>query len=221
MAGSMSGLELGYNVQGVALIVIIALLALLYFLGAQVVLSAPRRRRFWTPYRRSRFEKDFGQDLKDVGNQLHAVMAAPFQKRQVFNHSEYHVFKIIEDEIAAAHRGYRVFAQTSLGEVLASPDSNAFLSINSKRVDILIVDWGGWPVVAVEYQGSGHYQGTAAARDAVKKEALRKAGVRYIEVCPSDSDEQIRSRVREQLGWKPLASTNSGNSYCSTATPTG
>lgn len=217
----MSGLELGYNVQGVALIVIIALLAVIYFLGVQVGLSALRRQRFWAPYRQSRFEKDLGPDLKDVGNQLHAVMGAPFQKRQILNYSEYHVFKIIEDDITAAHSGYRVFAQTSLGQVLASPDSNAFHSINSKRVDILIVDWGGWPVVAVEYQGTGHYQGTAAARDAVKKEALRKAGVRYIEVCPSDSDEQIRSRVREQLGLEPLASTNSGNSYGSAATPTG
>ena len=35
---------------------------------------------------------------------------------------------------------------------------------------------------AIEYQGTGHHQGTAAARDAVKKEALRKAGIGYHEV---------------------------------------
>src|SRR3954470_2941062 len=74
--------------------------------------------------------------------------------------------------------------------------------VGVKRVDILIVDQGGWPVVAIEHQGVGHYQGTAAARDAVKKEALRKAGVRYVEVSETDSDEQIRSRVRENLGWR-------------------
>ncbi|MEP7348782.1 MAG: hypothetical protein ABI668_02385 [Sphingorhabdus sp.] len=33
-------------------------------------------------------------------------------------------------------------------------------------------------VHAIEYQGSGHHQGTAAARDAVKKEALRGSGHR-------------------------------------------
>lgn len=40
------------------------------------------------------------------------------------------------------------------------------------------------PVVhALEYQGSGHHIGNfAAARDAVKKEALRKAGIGYHEV---------------------------------------
>ena len=36
----------------------------------------------------------------------------------------------------------------------------------------------------IEYQGSGHHLsgGAAAARDAVKKEALRKAGIGYHEV---------------------------------------
>lgn len=36
----------------------------------------------------------------------------------------------------------------------------------------------------LEYQGTGHHQdgGAAAARDAVKKEALRKAGIGYHEV---------------------------------------
>ena len=132
-------------------------------------------------------------------------MAASFQRRRVLSASEYRAFKVIEDDMAAARRGYRVFAQTSLGEILQSPDENAFRSINSKRVDILVIDRSGWPVLAVEYQGSGHYQGTAAARDAVKKEALRKAGVRYIEAFPTDSVEQIRSRVREQLSWNTAA----------------
>ena len=126
-------------------------------------------------------------------------MTASLQRRKVLNFSEYRAFKIIADDLATARKGYRVFAQTSLGEILQSPDRDAFRSINSKRVDILIVDRNGWPVVAVEYQGEGHYQGTAAARDAIKKEALRKAGVSYVEVFSTDSEDQIRSRVREQL----------------------
>jgi hypothetical protein len=134
-------------------------------------------------------------------------MAGSFERRRLLNRSEYQVFKIIEADIAATRRGYRVFAQTNLGEVLTSSDENAFHSINSKWVDILIVDPGGWPVAAVEYQGDGHYQGTAAARDAVKKEALRKAGIGYVEIAATDSSEQIRSRVREQLGWQASKAT--------------
>jgi hypothetical protein len=223
---------IGYHADGATLIVFVVLVILVFFLltRADAFLSAPRRaprrRRFVrTPFRFQRpgarkapepvetFSPPTSPtpDLKDVGQQqLDAVMAASFKKRRLLNSSEYHVFQIIEADIAAARRGHRVFAQTSLGEVLASPNNDAFRSINSKRVDILIVDWGGWPVLAVEYQGPGHYQGTWEARDAMKKEALCKAGVGYVEIFPSDSAEQIRARVREQLGWKTAALTVGG-----------
>ena len=118
------------------------------------------------------------------------------------NRSEYEVFKIVEGEVISGRKGHRAFAQTSLGQILESANSDAFRSINAKRVDILVVDRAGWPVVAVEYQGPGHYQGTAAARDAIKKEALRRAGVAYLEVTPDDSDDQLRLRIREHLGVK-------------------
>jgi hypothetical protein len=208
----------GIDVYALALFGIIVAWIILTYLAFPIhgrTSSAPEPRRFY----RGTFgvEKDLSPDLRDVGEQLHAVMAASFEKRRLLSASEYHAFKIIESDVAAARRGYRVFAQTSLGEVLATPrdengfrsvvNNNGFRSINSKRVDILIIDQGGWPVVAVEYQGEGHYQGTAAARDAVKKEAL-KAGVRYVEVFPGDSAEQIRSRVRGQLGWTTAKPTS-------------
>lgn len=185
------------------LIEIVIVTAVAYFAIARAfgVVFSPKPRRFRT-WRSFRYTDRAESGLKDVGQQLNAVMTAPFEKRRVLSASEYRAFKVIEDEIAAMRKGYRVFAQTSLGEVLTSPSSDAFHSINSKRVDILVVDRGGWPVVAVEYQGGRHYLGTAAGRDAVKREALRKAGVRYVEISPSDSDEQIRVRLQEQLGWK-------------------
>jgi hypothetical protein len=49
--------------------------------------------------------------------------------------------------------------------------------------------------LAIEYQGYGHYQGTAAARDAVKKEALRKARVRYIAVTPESGTEDMAREI--------------------------
>jgi hypothetical protein len=36
----------------------------------------------------------------------------------------------------------------------------------------------------------------------VKKEALRKAGVRYVEFSPGDTDDFIRFRLRDHLGIK-------------------
>jgi hypothetical protein len=209
----MTGLELALDSPGAELAIIFALAIALGFVGARLggLPSVPRKRPFRGPFQLVRSERSPRpqgsprRNLTDVGEQLRAVMAAPFERRRVFNFSEYRAFKVIEDDLAAARRGHRVFAQISLGEILQSPNDDAFRSINSKRVDILIVDRGGWPILAVEYQGAGHYQGTAAARDAIKKEALRKAGVKYIEVFATDSEEQIRSRVREHLGWNTAA----------------
>jgi hypothetical protein len=138
-----------------------------------------------------------------VEQQFRAVLVGSFEKRRLLNAGEYRTFRIIEDCVAASRRGYRVFAQTNLGEILASPNEEAFRSINSKRVDILIVDSGGWPVLAVEFQGRAHYQKTAALRDAVKKEALVKAGVGYAEVFASDTAQEIQLLIREHLGGKP------------------
>jgi Protein of unknown function (DUF2726) len=203
----MSGLMLAFVAigQGTELtLVIIALLVALVLLVADAM-SRQKRRRSRFPFRLLRFDQQ-KPDLTDVGQQLRAVMAGSFEKQRVLSSSEYRVFAIIESEIAAQRAGYRVFAQTSLGEILKSSNQDAFHSINSKRVDILVVDRSGWPFLAVEYQGDNHYQGTAAARDAVKKEALRKAGVRYMEFCATDTDDQIRSRVREYFAIKVAGS---------------
>jgi hypothetical protein len=135
----------------------------------------------------------------DSADQLRLVMGARFGARRVMSKGEYGVFKAVEAEAAAFRDGYRVFAQTSLGEVLWSEDSRAYSAINSKRVDILVIGPTGLPVLAVEHQGPGHYQGDAAARDAVKKEALRRAGVAYLEVSDGELPDGVRAKVREIL----------------------
>jgi hypothetical protein len=207
----MAGFELADDLRAAAPVLVLAVILILFGVlpRGRRFLSAPRRHRYWTNYRSSNRSSWRNQDrapdgtdrtdLTDAAQQLAAVMAGTFRKRRVMSASEYRVFKIIEDDLPATRSGYRVFAQTSLGEILESPSEDAFSSINSKRADILVVDRSGWPVLAVEYQGSGHYQGSAAARDAVKKEALRKAGVRYLEIAAGDTDDHIRSRVREHL----------------------
>ena len=86
--------------------------------------------------------------VRDAANQLRFVMGATFHKKRTMNKSEYRVFRAIEEEVHCCHRGYRVFAQTSLGEIIGSEDGRAFGSINSKRVDVLIIDPHGYPAVA-------------------------------------------------------------------------
>ena len=147
-----------------------------------------------------------------AARQVRAVSGAPFQRKRILNVGEYRTFRTVEDELIALRRGYRAFPQTSLGEILGSADDEAFRAINAKRVDILVVDRGGWPVLAIEYQGAGHYQGTAIARDTIKVTALNNAGVGYLEVFEADTGDQIRTRLREHLArtWdsqKPAASS--------------
>jgi hypothetical protein len=159
------------------------------------------RRYFWHRTRKSGPFKSrpVEADLGDPSYQLKAVMAADFSAKRVMSLEEYRVFEIVEQEAASLRGGYRVFAQTALGEVLKTESSDAFRSINGKRADVLVVSRQGLPVVAIEYQGKGHYQGKAAARDAVKREALRKAGVDWVEVSTAHTPDDARIAIRAAL----------------------
>jgi hypothetical protein len=137
--------------------------------------------------------------------QLKNVRRASFKKQKLMNFSEFRVFHAIELDAAIKRLGYRVVAQPSLGEILDTPrknarHDNAYRAINSKRVDILIIDKGGWPLLAIEYQGEGHYDSTSVLRDDIKRTALHKAGVGYLEVFPDFSNDKIISAIHERLG---------------------
>ena len=58
-----------------------------------------------------------------------------------------------------------------------------------------MIDRRGHIVAAIEYQGTGHHQDNAFLRDAVKREAVRKAGVPYIEVEADFDASEVRGRL--------------------------
>jgi hypothetical protein len=123
--------------------------------------------------------------VPDAADQLRTVMRADFKAQPLLNKSEARLFRAMDRMvIELAPPGWQVMAQVSLGEILRCEDKDAYLCINSKRVDLLIVDAECQPVHAIEYQGGAHYKGAhaTAARDAVKKEALRRAGIGYEEI---------------------------------------
>ena len=126
-------------------------------------------------------------------------MAADFNARALLNRPEANLFKALDAAVIARNPGWQVMAQVSLGEFLASPDKDAYWAINAKRVDFALMDPEARVVHAIEYQGSGHHQGTAAARDAVKKEALRKAGIGYHEVVAGHTTAGELKRLVEKL----------------------
>ncbi len=111
---------------------------------------------------------------------------------------------------------YSLAFQISMGEFLATPeptpDSSAadedlnnrgFRSINSKRSDFLIYTRPDFlPALVIEYHGPGHYQGNALARDAVKRAALKRAGIPLLETDCIDPVRLYR-QISEKLATLP------------------
>ena len=161
----------------------------------------PGRRRNWSE-RRGKvlpFERK-PEPIVDAADQLRTVMKADFKPQLLLNRSEARLFKAVDKQVIEARPGWQVMAQVSLGEILKCEDKAAYACINSKRVDLLIVDDECRPLHAIEYQGGAHFKGAhaTAARDAVKKEALRRAGIGYVEVVAGDTPAELR-RVVESL----------------------
>lgn len=143
----------------------------------------------------------------DAPDQLRIVMRSRFDRQRLLSRAEFDLFRTIEAHLPKCGPGYRLMAQTSMGEILSSPDTEAFRCINSKRLDMLIIDTFGFPILAIEHQGNGHFQGDAPARDAVKREALRRAGVEYLEIFGHHQPAEIRQLVTAaiQRGKPPSA----------------
>ncbi|MGN6848050.1 MAG: DUF2726 domain-containing protein [Sphingomicrobium sp.] len=135
--------------------------------------------------------------VPDAADQLRTVMKADFKAQPLLNKSETRLFKAIDKWVIELRPGWQVMAQVSLGEILKCEDKAAYACINSKRVDLLIVDDECRPLHAIEYQGGAHFKGAhaTAARDAVKKEALRRAGIGYVEVVAGDTPAELRRAV--------------------------
>lgn len=134
-----------------------------------------------------------------AADQLKTVMKADFHARSLLNRSELQVFKTLDRIVLARNPTWQVMAQASLGEFLGSKDVEAYRAINSKRVDFALMDAEGRVHHALEYQGNGHYQGSAAARDAVKREALRKADIGYHEIVAGHTTPAELRRLVEKL----------------------
>ena len=130
-------------------------------------------------------------------------MGADFSIQPLLNEHEARVFKELDRIVIGCNPDWQVIAQVSVGEILRCNDAEAYRCINSKRIDLLLVDGDCQPRHAVEYQGSGHHQGTATARDAVKKEALRRAGIGYHEVVAGHTTPSDLRRLLEKLVDKP------------------
>lgn len=134
-----------------------------------------------------------------AARQLAIVSDAHFISRPLLNKSEAKVFEALDKAVIARNPAWQVMAQVSLGEFLASPDKDAWLAINSKRVDFALMEENCRVRHVIEYQGSGHYASACSdAREAVKKAAVRKAGIGYHEVVAGHTTpSELRALVEK------------------------
>ncbi|WP_101068933.1 DUF2726 domain-containing protein [Roseovarius salinarum] len=210
-----SGTDGGMLVMIVVAAVVLGLLAVfrVWVALAPQPKAAPRRRkrRRWTPRAQTAEAKHGARRLWDPREQVDAVSHVDFERRRLLNAGEYRVLTELEAVVGRYTKGWRVMAQVSLGEIIqpcatsASEQAcrDARASINSKRLDFAVFDRDGFLVLAVEYQGRGHYHKQSFMRDAVKREALRRAGVQMLELEPEWDRTQLEAAFRKLVGLSP------------------
>ena len=127
---------------------------------------------------------------------LNASQSSFYGLQNLLNQSEISIYWTLINLLKGK---YLINPQVSLGEILSCNDNLGYRAINSKRVDFVITDKGFRPIAVVEFQGKGHYQGDHRIRDAVKYNALNRAGVKYIEVFTNQKDEIHKALAKHGL----------------------
>lgn len=127
---------------------------------------------------------------------LQQVTDSRFSARRLINSNEEQIFDALESIVRELDLDWRVMAQVNLADIVESTDPEALAAIGDQRVALLIVSAAQMPLAAVEYQGMGMIRDESTLRAAIRREALRRADVDYIEVRSSDTPDILREQVR-------------------------
>lgn len=122
--------------------------------------------------------------------------------------SEYRIYQELRTVLNASETKHHLFSQVACGAFLqpiptpAKPSlaADAGHVLHRKFVDFLVVDWRGLPVAVIEYQGEGHYQGSAYDRDQAKRIACHRAGIAFIEIPAEGIQPAQRAAVLQAMG---------------------
>lgn len=131
-----------------------------------------------------------------------------WRKQRLMNKPEFALYCELCALVALGRAGHRLFAQVASGaflEVMAREDRKeiadaAYHAVHRKVADFLLIDRFGNPVAVIEYQGAGHYQGSAHARDHAKRVACQRANIHFIEVFETGLTIGQRTDLRGLLG---------------------
>jgi hypothetical protein len=134
-----------------------------------------------------------------------------YTTKKIMNKPEGVMYQTALRAIRDAGVDYYAFPEVALGAALnpktifgtqGEETSDAYRAISGKRCDLIIADSRYIPIIALEWQGSGHYMGQrfdTTQRDAIKRTALRKAGVQVLEFADGTQPDEIERRIRDAL----------------------
>ncbi len=148
------------------------------------------------------------QDTKstntDKVSALQRAERGSFSKKSLFNKSELGVFRLLEDEIRSATLPLRVMGQTSMHGFLETDGQyetgGSYYALSDRRMDFVIANGEGDVVLAIEYNGGGHFQNNSEKRDAIKAIALGKADIPFLTIEAGEGETLVRQRIRHKLG---------------------
>ncbi len=148
-----------------------------------------------------------------------AVVMANLKSKPLLNEEEKKVFKMVFGFLErwnanlknpSESRGLILLSQVSLGEFIGPEkneedwsyeDKNAWFALQGRRVDFLIIDQNFHPILAIEHQGSGHFQGDWKERDKLKQSVYRYAGIQLVKTTKSHLDQpnQVSGMIAGKL----------------------
>lgn len=129
-------------------------------------------------------------DVSIPRNQKRFIKECNLKSIGPVNSEAVRILYIIEEWIKRFQPRWRVAFEVSMGSFIKTdykPEDplykRAFNSYSGKRVDFLLIDRFGKPVLVVEYHGSGHYlSDDAEERMEVKRLVLQKVQIPLLEI---------------------------------------
>jgi hypothetical protein len=146
-------------------------------------------------------------DLSDSENQIKFISQTKLHAVRPVNKEAVRVLYAVDEWIAANRPDWRVSFEVSMGAFIKTAndpedriDRAAFSSYNSKRVDFLLIDRFGYPMLVAEYHGSGHdMSDDAEDRMTVKRLALDRARIPLVEIPSKATKSDILRMIAEKL----------------------
>jgi hypothetical protein len=142
---------------------------------------------------------------------LHAVRRTPLYAVRPVNKEAVRVMYALDEWVASRNPDWRIGFEVSMGAFVKTAGDLgereqhiAFRAYNSKRVDFLLINRFGYPVLAVEYHGSGHdLSGDAGRRMEMKRLVCKQAGIPLVEIAAHTSKKDMMQLLDEKTASFP------------------